>query len=234
MRCFLTPYSHAGYWLFSSRRWLNPLEPQDRAQLEDNFEALGNTFQPFAAHCEIGQFIFTLRNISAAWSQLLSHHDSGNTDPDGTHDDIKQRPSSCEPVATAAPSGSACAYPTQRHDVARSDPTWRGPGPKRRKTAVAALRGGRRDAANFTLQPIPPGGHGPLGHLAGPGWHGAHPAAVVRATEASGRDAAGGAGPGAADPHLPPHRLDLPALLPALAAWLLQVALGATVLRRLP
>jgi hypothetical protein len=61
----------AGHWLFSHRRWLDPLNHADRAALDANFADLCCAFPPFAASCDATRFLESLLDISAAWNRLL-------------------------------------------------------------------------------------------------------------------------------------------------------------------
>ena len=113
----LSQIRNAGNWLFSSRRWLNPRNPQDRDQLKENFDALCDAFPSFAARCEIATFLQTLHEISGAWARFLPDQDTGP---------VNYRPPASafpllEPDRTKAASAiaSEVAFALRHHDAAR-------------------------------------------------------------------------------------------------------------------
>jgi hypothetical protein len=175
----LSLLSHAGNWLFSSRRWLDPLKPRDRAQLEGNFEALCDAFQPFAAHCELANYLQTLLDISTAWARIsetgfndLYGCRRSLADDGGIHRTLGLpqgllEPSSRDPVASAAAAfDSEATYALHGHSDAQAS---HGPGPtqpvlkwrtavKRKAARSGATLPAAREwgAADFKLWPIPP------------------------------------------------------------------------------
>jgi hypothetical protein len=171
--------SHAGNWLFSSRRWLDPLKPRDRARLEGNFEVLCDAFPPFAAHCKLANYLETLLDISTAWNRVSSDHDTFFTDPcrprrsladdEGMHRNLGLplwllEPSSRDPASAAPSDFSKVAYASHRLDDARrsqAGPVTTKPVPDRLTAATlvaeAPLSAGREQGgADFMLLSIPP------------------------------------------------------------------------------
>ena len=72
----------AGNWLFCNRRWLNPIEDNDRVVLEDNYLMLCKRFPPFAS-CTQKHFLQCLRDVCTSWSERSSEKCLGAcTSPD--------------------------------------------------------------------------------------------------------------------------------------------------------
>ena len=66
----------AGNWLFHGRRWLNPLDPADRALLDSNYAALARAFPHFAASCDRPRFLEVLADIATDWNCIVHGHGS--------------------------------------------------------------------------------------------------------------------------------------------------------------
>jgi hypothetical protein len=62
-------YSAAGNWLFSSRRWRDPTDVEDRAALETGYDMLTATFPTFSSCCSRAHFLATIANICSGWSR---------------------------------------------------------------------------------------------------------------------------------------------------------------------
>jgi hypothetical protein len=62
--------STAGNWLFCNRRWLNPLDREDRQTLDHNYDKLCLVFPAFA-RCSKATFIHVLMDVSISWSDRI-------------------------------------------------------------------------------------------------------------------------------------------------------------------
>jgi hypothetical protein len=62
----------AGNWLFSSRRWRNPRNPQDRAALIAGYDELVATF-PVFSRCSREHFLDTITSFWSSWSRSTRH-----------------------------------------------------------------------------------------------------------------------------------------------------------------
>jgi hypothetical protein len=62
--------STAGNWLFCNRRWLNPLNREERITLESNYEKLCTSF-PVIARCSKKRFIQCVMDVSISWSDRI-------------------------------------------------------------------------------------------------------------------------------------------------------------------
>jgi len=67
---FVACCSTAGNWLFCNRRWLNPLNREERITLESNYEKLCVAF-PIIARCSKKRFIQCVMDVSISWSDRI-------------------------------------------------------------------------------------------------------------------------------------------------------------------
>jgi hypothetical protein len=63
--------STAGNWLFCNRRWLNPLNREERKTLETNYETLCAAFPILAMRCPKANFIQCIMDVSITWSERI-------------------------------------------------------------------------------------------------------------------------------------------------------------------
>jgi hypothetical protein len=60
----------AGNWLFCNRRWLDPAQAEDRAQLDRAYGALCASFPAFAS-CSKADFLRTLAEVAGNWANRI-------------------------------------------------------------------------------------------------------------------------------------------------------------------
>eukprot|EP00291_Cryptomonas_curvata_P009805 CAMPEP_0172183184 /NCGR_PEP_ID=MMETSP1050-20130122/18836_1 /TAXON_ID=233186 /ORGANISM="Cryptomonas curvata, Strain CCAP979/52" /LENGTH=219 /DNA_ID=CAMNT_0012856757 /DNA_START=358 /DNA_END=1014 /DNA_ORIENTATION=+ len=63
--------SSAGNWLFCNRRWLEPSDSVDRANLEKNYDMLSQLYPEFSA-CSKADFLLHLSQVTTAWDQIAT------------------------------------------------------------------------------------------------------------------------------------------------------------------
>jgi hypothetical protein len=63
--------STAGNWLFCNRRWLNPVNREERRLLESNYDALCASFPVIATICTKARFIHCVMDVFMAWSDRI-------------------------------------------------------------------------------------------------------------------------------------------------------------------
>jgi hypothetical protein len=64
--------STAGNWLFCNRRWLDPLNRDERQILESNYDGLCASFPVIATMCTKARFILCVMDVHVAWSDRIA------------------------------------------------------------------------------------------------------------------------------------------------------------------